>query len=302
MEPIKAVTPPNSLVWRIIHFPLVLLIIGMVMVIGAEVCVLWLAHFVPHAPGGLFGVVTAMGGAAAAVAAYVIFVRFVERRPGVAEFGLSGWWKELGAGLISGFLLFSVVVGVIAAFGDYQVIGRHPVSILAPIFAISIISGVGEEIVARALIFRILESSLGTWIALIFSAALFGAGHLGNQHSGLLPAAAIALEAGIMLAALYMLTRRLWAAIGLHAAWNFTQGGVYGIAVSGGAAQGILVPRITGSDLVTGGAFGAEASLPAVIICTTFGIALLVAVSRRDGFVKPFWARGKAGGPADLKG
>lgn len=298
MEPIKAVTPPNSLFWRVLHFPLVLLVIGITMVIAAEVGVFWIAHVIPLPRDGWFRVLVSICGAGAAMAAYVIFVRFVERRPSIMEFGAAGWWKELGTGLISGFLLFSVVVGIIAAFGGYHVIGQHPVSILPPILAASIISGVGEEIVARGLIFRLMESWLGTWIALIFSAALFGAGHLANPHSGLLPAVSIALEAGIMLAALYMLTRRLWAAIGLHAAWNFTQGGVYGIAVSGGAAQGLLVPRITGSDLVTGGAFGAEASLPAVIICTAFGIAVLAAAYRRDRFVKPFWARKPKAQPA----
>ena len=58
-----------------------------------------------------------------------------------------------------------------------------------------------------------------------------------------------------MLAALYMLTRRLWAAIGLHAAWNFAQGGIYGVAVSGFEVGGLLRPRMTGPDLLTGGSF-----------------------------------------------
>ena len=45
-----------------------------------------------------------------------------------------------------------------------------------------------------------------------------------------------------MLAALYMLTRKLWASIGLHAAWNFTQGGIYGVRVSGFYVGGLLRP------------------------------------------------------------
>jgi membrane protease YdiL (CAAX protease family) len=143
----------------------------------------------------------------------------------------------------------------------------------------------------RGVFFRLIESWLGSWIALILSAAVFGALHLGNPNASLLAGSAIALEAGVMLAALYMLTRRLWAAIGLHAAWNFSQGGIYGIPVSGFKQDGILIPRISGSDLLTGGSFGAEASLPAIIVCTAFGIALLVLAYRRDRFVKPFWLR-----------
>ena len=291
MEPIQPVTPPDSLFWRIIHFPLLLIFIGMVMVIGPEILVAMTARFVVHAHGPLASLATGLCTTGAAVIGYILFVRFVERRPAVSEFAAAGWAKELGAGLLTGFLLFSLVVAVIALFGGYHVIGDHPVTVLLPVLALSLVSGVGEEIVVRGIIFRLVESSLGTWIALIFSAALFGAGHLANPHAGLLPAVAIALEAGIMLAALYMLTRRLWAAIGVHAAWNFTQGGIYGIAVSGGALDGVLVPRISGPDLLTGGAFGAEASLPAILICTIFGIVVTTIAWRRGRFVQPFWVR-----------
>ena len=178
-----------------------------------------------------------------------------------------------------------------AVAGAYAVVGTRGAAVLLPVLAISIVSGVTEEIMMRALFFRLIESWLGSWIALIASAALFGALHLANPNASLLAGSAIALEAGIMLAAIYMVTRRLWAAIGLHAAWNFTQGGVYGIAISGMQANGLLVPRITGPDWLTGGAFGAEASLPAVLVCTAFGVALLWLAWRRDRFVAPVWRR-----------
>lgn len=96
-----------------------------------------------------------------------------------------------------------------------------------------------------------------------------------------------------MLAAIYVITRRLWAAIGVHAAWNFTQGGIYGIPVSGGAMNGVLVPRISGSDLLTGGPFGAEASLPAVAVAMVIGSLILFTAYRRGGFVAPFWLRSR---------
>lgn len=291
MEPIRPVTPPNSLVWRIVHFPLALLVIGIAFMIGAGMTATLVSRAIPHAKNDLLAVLVAILVAAIFIAFYCAFVRLVERRPVVAEFALNGWAKELGAGLLGGFLLFSVVVGIIAAAGGYEVIGQHPAAVLLPVLAISITSGVTEEIMLRGIFFRLLESWLGSWIALILSAALFGALHLGNPNASLLAGSAIALEAGVMLAALYMVTRRLWAAIGLHAAWNLSQGGIYGIAVSGFRQDGILIPRISGSDLLTGGSFGAEASLPAVIVCTAFGVALLVLAYRRDRIVPPFWMR-----------
>jgi membrane protease YdiL (CAAX protease family) len=165
------------------------------------------------------------------------------------------------------------------------------VASLYPAAAMAILSGVIEEIVLRGLFFRLLERLLGSWIALALSAALFGALHLGNPGATVSAAVAIALEAGVMLAALYMLTRRLWAAIGLHAAWNFAQGGIYGIAVSGFKQTGLLVPSVQGPEWLTGGRFGAEASLPAVLVDTAFGVALLVLAYRRGRFVAPMWVR-----------
>ena len=291
MEPIKAVTPPNSRIWPVIHFPLVLLVVAAGLITGAAVIAQLASHAIPHADHGWLAVLAAILVAAIFAGAYGVFVRFVERRPNVAEFSLAGWARELAAGLLTGLVLFSIVVGIIAAFGGYRVIGGHPASVLLPVLAIAIVSGVTEEIVFRGLFFRIVESWLGSWIALILSAALFGALHLGNPNATLLAGAAITLEAGIMLAAVYMLTRRLWAAIGLHAAWNFAQGGIFGIPVSGLALDGLIRPRIAGSDLLTGGSFGAEASLPAIIVCTAFGVALLVVAHRRGRFIAPFWAR-----------
>ncbi|MEO7168943.1 MAG: type II CAAX endopeptidase family protein [Sphingomonas sp.] len=292
MNPIKPVTPPNSLVWRVVHFPLVLLAIGIAFMMGAGMTATLVSRAIPHAHNDLLAVLVAILVAGIFVAYYCAFVRLVERRPFVAEFALSGWAKELGAGLLGGLLLFSVVIGIIAAFGGYRVIGQHPAAVLLPVLAISITSGVTEEIMLRGIFFRLIESWLGSWIALILSAALFGALHLNNPNASLLAGSAIALEAGVMLAALYMVTRRLWAAIGLHAAWNLSQGGIYGIAVSGFRQDGLLIPQTSGSDLLTGGSFGAEASLPAVIVCTAFGIVLLAVAHRRDRFVRPFWSRG----------
>ncbi|MGY4397018.1 membrane protease YdiL (CAAX protease family) [Sphingomonas sp. UYAg733] len=293
MEPTLPNTPPNSMVWRIVHFPLVLLGIGIAFVYVAIRLSNLISRFVPHANNDLLAVVLAIIVAAIFIILYCVFVRFVERRPTVADFALSGWARELGAGILMGAILFSIVIGIIALFGGYRVIGTNPASVMLPVLAISITSGVTEEIVLRGIIFRILESWLGSWIALAISASIFGAGHIFNPNATLVASVAITLEAGIMLAALYMITRRLWAAIGLHFAWNFTQGAIYGIPISGLQTKGMLVPYSPGSDILTGGKFGAEQSLSAMIICTAFGIALLVIAHRRGRFVAPFWMRPK---------
>ena len=288
MQPSYPTTPPGSRFWRVVHFPLVTLVIGLVALLLAGVLVSLLLKLVglPHqadTPGNYLALVLQI---AATVAAYRLFNRFVERRPNV-EFAWPDSLRELGAGLLAGLVLFSAIVGVIALLGGYHLLGLDPSAKLLPVLAVGFGPGFVEEIVARGLIFRLVEQWLGSWVALAVSAALFGAAHLGNANATLFAGLAIALEAGVMLGALYMLTRRLWGAIGLHAAWNMAQGGVYGIPVSGHPFHGLLIDRPSGSALLTGGAFGAEAALPALVLATGFGVALLAACVKHDRVV-PF--------------
>ena len=222
--------------------------------------------------------------------AYRVYVKLIERRRGV-EFGAL---RELGSGLVIGAALFSATIGVLAALGLYTVQGwRDPVVLIAPL-ALSVGAAVIEELLFRGVIFRIIEASLGTWIALVISAALFGLVHLGNPNATWRAAAAISLEAGVMLAAAYVLTRRLWLPIGIHAAWNFTQGGIFSVAVSGGKTDGLLVATLNGPSWLSGGEFGAEASVVAMLLCTALGLWLLVLAARRGNFMAPFWKRAVA--------
>ncbi len=224
-------------------------------------------------------------------AAYALYARWVEhRRP--SEFGRAGGARELAAGLLIGAALFSAVVGVQALFGAYRITGvRDDLSVMVIPLCVSFAAAAIEEILFRGVIFRLLEESLGTWIALAISAALFGLGHLSSPNATPLTALAIALEAGIMLAAAYVLTRRLWLAIGIHAAWNFTQSGIFSVPTSGIRMNGVFIGNLSGPAWLSGGEFGAEASVVAVVLCTALGLSLLWLAHERGHFVAPFWRR-----------
>jgi len=94
-----------------------------------------------------------------------------------------------------------------------------------------------------------------------------------------------------MLGAAYMLTRSLWLPIGLHAAWNFTQGEIYDIPVSGMPVHGVVDARLCCNPLLTGGGFGLEASVIAMVVATLFGLWLLWMAIKRDRLVTPTWLR-----------
>lgn len=228
------------------------------------------------------------------LAAYWSYVRMVEKRP-VVELSGPRMPRELGAGALLGALLFSMTVGLLAALGVYQVTGSNGWAAMLATLPGFVLGAVLEEVVMRGIVFRILEQSLGSWIALAISAAIFGLLHLLNHGTTLLNAGSVMVEAGVMLAAAYMVTRRLWFCIGIHIAWNFTEGGIFSAAVSGGDIKGLLQAKLTGADWLTGGAFGAEGSVIALAICAAAGILLVAAAVRKGNVMQPFWAAGLRG-------
>jgi membrane protease YdiL (CAAX protease family) len=228
--------------------------------------------------------------AAVILAAYSTYVRVIEKRA-VTELSGRRAGFEFGSGLALGAVLFSATVGILAALGVYQLTGQNGWQAMLAFLPGCIFAGILEEILIRGILFRILEQWLGSWIALSISAIIFGALHLFNPGATLFAGAAIAIEAGILLAAAYMLTRRLWLCIGTHIAWNFTQGGIFSVAVSGGGGKGLLQSKLVGPEYLTGGAFGAEASVVALVVCLAAGIVLLVMAIRKGHLVEPSWAR-----------
>jgi membrane protease YdiL (CAAX protease family) len=233
---------------------------------------------------------------AVVLGAYWGYVRIMEKRA-VTELSGRHAVRELGAGLALGALLFSVTIGILATVGVFQTTGNNGWLIMLASVPGFILTGVFEEVLIRGIVFRILERWLGSWLALAISAVIFGFLHLLNPGATLLNAAAISIEAGVLLAGAFMLTRRLWLCIGIHIAWNFTQGGVFSVAVSGGESKGLLQSRMVGPDWLTGGTFGAEASVVALLVCAAAGIALVVLAIKKGNVVPPFWAGRQAPTP-----
>ena len=225
------------------------------------------------------------------LAVYVLFVRFVERRP-VSELALPGMGRELGVGLLVGSGLYTASVLILMVLGIYRIEGLNPVSFMLPAVAMALSSGVFEELLFRGALFRIVEEWLGSWISLAVSSFVFGFVHLLNPAGTIMGALFISIEAGVLLGAAYMATRRLWMSMGFHMSWNYTQSAVFSGVVSGSVSEpGLIKPVIKGPDVLTGGSFGLESSLIAFLLCTTAGVVLLILAVRRGNIVQPFWRR-----------
>jgi uncharacterized protein len=217
----------------------------------------------------------------AALASYAAYVRLIEGRPTIAELSPRGAAAQLAVGFAMGAALFGATMLVLSLAGAVTLGPGEGWGVLAPGLVVSFGAAVAEEIFLRGVVFRLVSERLGDAVGLAISAALFGAIHAGNAGATVFSCVAIALEAGVLLAAAYMVTRRLWLPIGLHAAWNFTEGNVFGAGVSGTHPSGLLTSRFHGSDLMTGGSFGPEASIVAVLVCLVAAAAMLVVAARR---------------------
>jgi membrane protease YdiL (CAAX protease family) len=221
---------------------------------------------------------------------YSAYVRWIEKRR-VTELAARGALSECAAGLAGGAVLISASVGLLALLGGYEITGSNPWTIVIVPLATMILAGVLEETLFRGIVFRILEKSLGTWIALALSSVLFGALHLANPHASWISALAIMVEAGLLLGAAFLLTRRLWMCMGIHIAWNFGGASIYSVPISGEELKGLFTVAVHGPVWETGGAFGIEASVLSVLVCTAAGIVLLFLALGRGRVILPFWKR-----------
>lgn len=193
------------------------------------------------------------------LAGYSFFVRRFEQRA-ATESALRGAAPGLLQGLGIGAAVSVVVAGVLGATGAFSITGSG--SILAAFKPLpeQVMVAVMEELLFRAVLFRITEERWGTRTALLVNMLLFALAHLPNEHVTALAVLNTGV-AGLGFCAAWMLTRSLWLPVGLHFAWNYLFDGVFGVPVSGHAARGWLQVQMAGPEWLSGGAYGVEASV-----------------------------------------
>lgn len=273
---------------RILHNPIVRAVLLVVLLVAG----MQLFAAVPTLAGwpGASVIIFVVAGA---VLAYSFMARVIEGRRTPFEIAPTRWTGLLwGLGL--GFGLFTACFGILLLTGVYRITGTDTAGPwLMPALTLGLWAGVVEEIISRAGLHRLLEQGFGTWAAAVLSGAVFGMAHVTNPAGTLWGGLAITLQAGLSYGLLYSLTRSLWVVVGLHAAWNLTQGLLFGAIVSGtgDSGSGLLVSEAMGPDRLSGGAFGPEASPVTVLVMLVFSAALAVLLVRRGLVVAPIWVR-----------
>ena len=211
-----------------------------------------------------------------ALVLYALFVRLLEKH-WPTDLSLRRLVSHTLLGLLVGFVFMVLVVCTIVASGCATVEWKGFIyDQQFSMFMLFLAVAVGEEMIYRGVVFRWIDERWNTWVALLISAILFGWMHISNDNATWWSSLAIAIEAGLLLGAAYKWSGTLWVPIGIHWAWNYVQGNVFGLAVSGSdAGTTMLVTTVNGPDIITGGAFGPEASIIAVLLGTLLTIVFL---------------------------
>lgn len=213
-------------------------------------------------------------------------VKVIEKRSlSSIGFNKNNWLKKYSLGFLIGLAMMSIIVLILLPFG-YITIEKNPiqpvgVSAIASVLVILfgwIIQGATEEIVTRGWLLNILSTKYNIGVGLLISSTLFGLMHLTNPNVNYIAVINIILV-GLFYGLYVIKTNDLWAVCGMHSAWNFAQGNLFGFEVSGlDVSVGSLIDlNLVGSDFVTGGIFGPEAGITATfILLASIGILLFI--------------------------
>jgi membrane protease YdiL (CAAX protease family) len=229
--------------------------------------------------------------------AILIVAVFIDRRS-LRGFGLggTGWLADLLAGLVVGFVMVAVAVGVLLLAGAGTIDSTAPTATLGLTGLVAgflFYAGVGavEEFIIRGyLLVNVAEGVRGVVdtdrtavvVAVVGTAGLFGFLHAANPGGTTLSLLNITL-AGIFFGLVYAVTGRLAFPIGVHITWNFALGPVFGLPVSGLTADASLVAvEPSGSTLLTGGSFGPEGGL-VMLAAIAAGVGAFVGWCRLRG-------------------
>ncbi|MCD6513412.1 MAG: CPBP family intramembrane metalloprotease [Candidatus Odinarchaeota archaeon] len=183
--------------------------------------------------------------------------------------------------IIGGFLLTVIVlIFILLNFASiHWVINYTHLNILViPIIDTLLSAGV-EELIFRGYIVNVLSLKFSERDTILLSAFFFAFMHLATPAFNLIAFFHLFI-AGIALAIIYLKTHSIYTVIAFHFSWNFFEGEIFGLPVSGHASEGILIVKVINNAILTGGAYGPEGGLIGLFIIGIFTIILYVIYSK----------------------
>lgn len=217
----------------------------------------------------------------------LIYCRFIEKRKlSTLGFRKGGILKEYLIGMLVGTGLFSVAVGICLLTGALSFDGvcqNISWGYLGLFFIGYLLQGMSEEVVFRGYFTVSMSRRVPVAVAIAISSVGFACAHLGNNGVSVL--AFVNLTLFGVFAAVYMLKRgNIWGVCAIHSLWNFVQGNLYGISVSGmGKTESIMeMSSVASKSIINGGDFGLEGGIAVTIVLTLATVVMLLTKTKQS--------------------
>jgi hypothetical protein len=191
------------------------------------------------------------------------------------------WFRDFLIGSAIGLISLGIAVAIATAGGGLRFsLSASDVRLAVARALISsavlfIVAALAEEAMFRGYPLQTMCRSKLAWLGIFLTSVPFATVHLGNPNVVPFVTFANTALAGIWLGVAYIRTRSLWFPLGVHWAWNWALGSVFGLPVSG--INLVNNPLLRGQDLgpawLTGGNYGIEggaACTVALLISTVF--------------------------------
>lgn len=201
----------------------------------------------------------------------IVYCRFIEKRSLYSMgFNRKNAVKDYLVGLVVGFVMFGACVLISWLSGSLRYSGftlGNGLGLLIVFFIGFIIQGMSEEVILRGYFMMSVAAKKSVLLAVILNSVFFAALHLMNP--GVAPLAIVNLVLFGLFASVYTLKMNsIWGMCAIHSIWNFAQGNIFGIKVSGLDVQASILsfePQGT-STLINGGSFGLEGGLAVTVV------------------------------------
>lgn len=187
-----------------------------------------------------------------------------------------GWFRDLLIGCVIGFVALTVAVGIATAAGGLRFsFGGSALGMIRSLGGSAVVlfvAALAEEALFRGYPLQTLTRARLAVLALLLTSVPFGVAHLSNPN--VIPGATFANTAlaGIWLGVAYLRTRSLWFPLGVHWAWNWALGGIFGLPISGKnlISNPLLIGNDVGPKWLTGGDYGIEGGVACTITLVIF--------------------------------
>lgn len=197
------------------------------------------------------------------------------------------WIHELLHGLLLGIIAIGLVFILLVLFKQVDIVSINYSKVLTFGIIIEIISGFltafPEEFLARGYFMTALKTTRNKILIIIIPATLFSLLHLANSGFNIISFINTTLV-GLLFAFMFIRTGKLWLSVGFHVSWNFFQGDILGLSVSGGEQISFLSLKLGLNDFLTGGMYGPEGGILVTIILLLVFVYLYFRIKPTDKY------------------